>query len=49
MKAIKTIIVVGAILIGSLTAFAQEGGGPSDRRRQIEAQKIAFITTSSSL
>jgi len=45
MKAIKTIILVVFILMGSVAAFAQNEGGPSDRRRQIEAQKIAFITS----
>lgn len=45
MKTIKTTIIAGVILIGSLTAYAQPEGGPGNRRKQIEAQKVAFITS----
>ena len=51
MNTIKTTIVIGALVAGSLTAYAQPAyrtggpeGGPENRRERIEAQKIAMIT-----
>jgi len=45
MKTISTTLVIGAILLGSLTVYAQPEGRKANRRKQIEAQKVAFITT----
>jgi len=45
MNTLKHTIVAGVILLGSLTAYAQPEGGPVNRKKQIEARKVAFITT----
>ena len=46
MNTIKNTIVAGVILIGSLSAYAQTSeGGPANRKKQIEARKIAYITS----
>jgi len=49
MKTIKTAFIAVIMLMGSVAAYAQPErvavDRPVDRRKQIEAQKIAFITT----
>ncbi|HHZ64837.1 MAG TPA: hypothetical protein EYN38_10370 [Flavobacteriales bacterium] len=45
MNTLKHTIVAGVILLGSLTAYAQPKGGPANRKKQIEARKVAFITS----
>ena len=45
MNTVKPSIIAGVILLGSLATYAQPEGGPSNRRKQIEVQKIAFIST----
>ncbi len=45
MNTLKNTIVAGVILLGSLTAYAQPEGGPANRKKQIEARKVAFITS----
>jgi len=42
---LKTIIVTGLITISSVAAYTQPIGDPENRRKKIEAQKVAFITT----
>ena len=45
MNILKHTIVTGVIILGSLTAYAQPEGGPANRKKQIEARKVAFITS----
>jgi DNA invertase Pin-like site-specific DNA recombinase len=45
MNTLRHTIVAGVILLGSITAYAQPEGGPANRKKQIEARKVAFITT----
>jgi hypothetical protein len=45
MNTLKHTIAVGVILLGSLAAYAQPEGGPANRKKQIEARKVAFITS----